>query len=263
MGGKEYRRYQAVAEAIADQIKTGIYRRGDRISSERELGDEFGVSRPTIREALIALEIRGNVEVRGRSGIYVTGKDIDTTDFDPGVGPFEVLEARKIIEADIAAIAARSITTGQLTELQRTMERQVKQMEQGQQFSLVDDKRFHTLITEATGNGALTYVVDQLWKFRNRSNIWRVLDARLELPALQLRAIEDHIKILASIEARDPDAAYDAMSRHMQNNIDWRLEGVQTTPSASDRDRRTKLRLMLEREVIRIREKDGTVRAKL
>lgn len=257
MGGKEYRRYQSVADAIAHQIRTGTYRHGDRLSPERELGEEFGVSRPTIREALIALEIMGYVEVRGRSGIYVKGEISGSAELDPGVGPFEVLEARKMIESDIAAVAARSITASQLSELHRNMERQIKQLEAGRPFSENDDMRFHMLIAEATGNGALHFVVEQLWKIRSRSDIWRVLDERLGMKRMQHRAAEDHIAILARIEARDPDAAYEAMSRHMQNNIDWRLEGFENVPSSSERDRRTKLRLMLEREMARSIEETG------
>ena len=107
--------------------------------------------------------------------------------------------------------------------------------------------RFHKLIAEATGNGALHYVVQQLWRFRKESDIWRLIDERTGVAAMQNRAVEEHVKIYAALDAQNAKAAHDAMREHIQNNIEWRLEGGLEVPAKSERDRRTKLRLLLER----------------
>jgi len=101
--------YQQLARSIADGIKGGVYPRGRRLPSERDLAEKFGVSRPTVREAMIALEIQGFVESRHGSGVYVThrapsldgGADLD-------IGPFELTEARRAVEGEACALAATS-----------------------------------------------------------------------------------------------------------------------------------------------------------
>src|SRR5688500_16554776 len=91
--------YQRVANSIVAEIRSGKYPRGERLPPERELAEEFGVSRPTLREAMIALEIRGIVEARRGSGIYVIDVSLsDANEAEPDIGPFEVTEARRLFE---------------------------------------------------------------------------------------------------------------------------------------------------------------------
>lgn len=245
----KYRRYREIADLIAGRIAAGTYARGERLPSERELVEELGVSRPTLREALIALEIMGHVDVRGGSGIYVVDSDHRQPALDLGIGTFELLEARKIIEADVAAIAARYIDGDQLLKLRHLVEQQIKGLEQDSSLFEAADKGFHIFIAKISGNGALLHVVEELWKFRQESDIWRMIDERADAKSLRARAIDDHIKITAAMEAHDPGAAFESMSQHMQNNIDWRLSNLLDVPAVSDKDRRTKLRLRLAREL--------------
>ena len=245
---KKYRRYRVIADEIIGRINAGQYVPGKRLPAERELVEELQVSRPTLREALIALEIMGYIDVRGGSGIYVAERSVNKPQKDLGIGTFELLEARKIIEADIARIAAETMSAEQLRDLREIVETQIKDLEERGHFSDTVDMRFHTLIAEATGNGALLFVVEELWKFRRESDIWRLIDERSDSPSMQVRAVEDHIRICAALESRDADAAFNAMRQHMQNNIDWRLSNLLDVPAVSDKDRRTKLRLRLEKE---------------
>lgn len=247
---KQYRRYRKIVDELVSRITSGVYAPGTRLPSERALVEDFQVSRPTLREALIALEIMGYVVVRGGSGIYVAKDGEHRAAHDPGIGSFELLEARKIIEADVAAIAATTITAEQLSELRLQLELQIKGLEENGFFSDDIDMQFHTLIARATGNGALFHVVQQLWRFRRESDIWRLIDERSDIKSMQTRAAEDHFKVFAALETRSANAAYDAMRQHMQNNIDWRLSGGHDIPAASDADRRTKLRLLLARAQI-------------
>ena len=98
---KVRRLYLQVADQLRDLIQQGTIAPGGRLPSERALAEQFGVGRPTVREAMIALEIAGLVQIRSGSGVYVleqTGRDAPVTT-DHGHGPFEILEARMFFEA--------------------------------------------------------------------------------------------------------------------------------------------------------------------
>ena len=100
---KAERLYLKVAEQLSRLITSGSIKPGERLPSERILADKLGVSRPTIREAMIALEISGVIEIRTGSGIYATQKQFQQSQpeiGDKGVGPFEILETRFIIESE-------------------------------------------------------------------------------------------------------------------------------------------------------------------
>ena len=118
------RRYHQVAAAIEKAVAEGRYQPGQRLASERDLAEEFGVSRPTVRRAVIALEMRGLLEARQGSGVYVrqstapaaappaaAPKDLD-------IGAFEHAEARRLFEGEVAALAATMITDEELAYLE-------------------------------------------------------------------------------------------------------------------------------------------------
>src|SRR6187397_761308 len=112
------RRYERIAEELRAEIARGTFPVGQRLPSERDLAQRFKVSRPSVREATIALELDGLVEVRYGSGVHViatvpNGGVVGVTDF----GPFELLEARRAIESEACALAAKRITPEQLSEL--------------------------------------------------------------------------------------------------------------------------------------------------
>src|SRR5215471_19208010 len=102
------RRYQQIAAAIERAVADGQYQPGQRLASERDLAEEFGVSRPTVRRAVIALEMRGLLESRQGSGVYVR-KVIAVTPAPPrelDIGAFDQAEARRLFEGEVAALAA-------------------------------------------------------------------------------------------------------------------------------------------------------------
>ena len=112
------RLYEQIAKKLAQSIASGEYELGQRLPSERELAQTFAVSRPTVREAIIALELDGLVDVRLGSGVYV--KNRQPPEGEEGVkdiGPFELLEARRSIEGEACALAAMRIDDAQLKEL--------------------------------------------------------------------------------------------------------------------------------------------------
>lgn len=139
--GSTPRLYQTIAQKIAAMIQAHAHMADWRIPSERELADQLGVSRPVIREAIIALEMLGLVEVRGRTGIVVLEQpakpiSFDTFNVDIGPGPFELLEARLAIEASAAAMAAESATTADHAILEACIE----QMQLEHEVVLLNEK---------------------------------------------------------------------------------------------------------------------------
>ena len=105
------RLYRQIADQIAGLIAAGEFPPGSRLPAERELASKLGVSRASVREAIISLEIGGLVDVRVGTGIFVVGpKEPSNTHRDAGPGPFELLNARKLVEGEIAALAASEAT---------------------------------------------------------------------------------------------------------------------------------------------------------
>jgi DNA-binding FadR family transcriptional regulator len=215
------RLYQSVAKQIADMIETSYGKKGWRMPSERELAEQFGVSRPVIREAIIALEMRGVVEVKGRAGIVVLNAKggqfgFDATSKDIGPGPFELLEARMALEASAAAIAAEKISNYDLGLLEQCIE----QMQHETDVKLLHekgDRDFHLIIAKATGNAVIYSMVLALWSMRDQSPMWSKLHEHIHAASVRPLWIGDHHAILVALRIRNSDAAYKAMARHIRH----------------------------------------------
>ncbi len=229
------RLYQQVADQLRAEIAEGRYEENARLPAERLLAERFDVSRPTIREAIIALEIRGFVEVRVGSGVYVISRTGDTkAPLELDIGPFELLEARRIIESDLAALAARRIDDTQVARLERLLE----EMEHENEIGAVGeraDREFHNAIARATRNSALVATVDHLWSVRETSPMLIAMLNKARAYGIQ-PLIEDHRAIVDALRERDPDGAHAAMHSHLSRVIDALLEG--TEADAVERARR-------------------------
>ncbi len=209
------RLYRQIADQIAALINQGEYAAGRRLPPERDLARQLGVSRPSVREALIALEVEGYVEVRVGSGVYVLGlpRAAAVPALPADSGPFELIRARRLIESECASLAARSATRAQV----RAMEEALGQMEAERDNGmapLAADRLFHLSIAAASGNSALALAVKTLWDQRTGPLFLR-LEHHFDTPALWGVAIREHREILRAIARRDPAAARSAMRRHM------------------------------------------------
>jgi len=122
------RLYRQIAAQLSELIASGELVEGSRLPSERDLAEQLGVSRPSVREALIALEVQGKVEVRVGAGIFVArARPVAVPDpHSEGQGPFDLLRARWLIEGEIAAEAARNASATDLAIVQEA----VRAMEQ-------------------------------------------------------------------------------------------------------------------------------------
>ena len=152
-----------IADQIAGRIRAGDFPRGSRLPSERELAEQLQVSRASIREALIALEIEGYVEVRVGSGVFVTAREGAAPPAPApaagaeDIGPFDLLEARMLIEPECAALAAQQATPAQLAAIRAAHEGMSLTDMPGQH-----DRAFHSAIAAACGNAALAASVAHL-----------------------------------------------------------------------------------------------------
>lgn len=221
---KVQRLYLQVAEQLMSLIKHGAFKPGQRLPSERDLAHEFGVSRPTIREAMIAMEIAGAVEVRSGSGVYVldAGSGPVTLSDEAVPGPFELLEARRLIEGETCALAAVRITDQQLSRLVELLD-DMEQENRRDDAAEKADEQFHCLIAEAAGNSAMSATISWLWQLRNESEISNRFHLRVREEGIK-PIVSDHRVILEALRQRDSGAARQAMHNHLQRVVDHLLE---------------------------------------
>jgi GntR family transcriptional regulator, hexuronate regulon transcriptional repressor len=212
------RLYHELARAIIAELASGRYQVGDRLPAERELALEHEVSRPTVREAIIALEVQGLVEVRVGSGAYV--KRLPGDDDTPGfnITAFELTEARLLFESEAAALAASQITDEELAELEQRVE-DIALENQSSNGTEEADREFHLTIARATRNSAVVRTIEELWRIRATSPESALLHAKARFANVKL-IVEEHGAILEALKARDPAAARAAMRTHLASVLD-------------------------------------------
>lgn len=215
---KVQRLYVKVAEQISKLVEEGELTAGARLPSERELAEKIGVSRPTIREAMIALEIAGIIEIRTGSGIYVLEQKPELALSDEGVGPFEILDTRYIVEAEACALAAARISDEQIAELEQTI-REMEEEEKRPDASEKADMKFHLLIAEASQNSAISAIIKWLWELRNQSMLSKSFMSRLREEGIH-PSINEHKKIVEALKKRNPEKARNAMKSHIESASD-------------------------------------------
>jgi DNA-binding FadR family transcriptional regulator len=212
------RLYRQVADQLRQLFDTGEYAIGDRLPPERELAERMGISRPTIREALIALEVEGRVQIKVGSGIYVTEpsrlQHFPTTD----EGPFELLRAREFIEGAIAEDAARHALPHQIDALD-TILADMDGKPHPNRASLSLDREFHTTVASILGNAVLVRVIGDLFDQRMNPYFER-LSAYFEDQETWRSATAEHRLVRDAIAAHDPAGARHAMQDHLRRSQD-------------------------------------------
>lgn len=209
------RLYLAIVEHLTQAIESGVYPVGGRLPSERELAEELGVSRPVVREAIIVLESRGLVQTRHGAGVFVqtAGEGVASAPADSDSGPFEVIEARRLLEGEIAALATELVTDRQIAEMQRLIDR-IGDVSLDEATREKADRAFHIALARVTDNDVLMSMVEKLWDMRFQSALCeyffrRAREAGIEPP------VDEHQKVLDALKARDADAARAAMREHL------------------------------------------------
>ena len=217
------RLFQFVAEQIAASIDEGAYPPGTRLPGERELAEKLGVSRVTIREAEIALQAVGRLEIKTGSGVYVSEKRPSGTGELPRASAFEVTEARLLVESESAALAAHHITDDAIEQLAGL----IKQMSTGGEDAANEaDELFHLTIAEASHNTALLHTVKSLWRMREE-----IPDVKATYEAVCVHdaasRTEEHRAVFEALKARDSAAARAAMREHFHRLMESMLEATE------------------------------------
>ena len=213
-----------VVSSIMQMVSTGELHAGQRLPIEKDLSVRLGVSRGSLREGVRALAVLGVLETRQGDGTYVTSLDATSllsplafyADLQIANDATQLLHVRRVLEAESAALAARSLTDGQLTELSTVLDRVDEIIERGvEDHDLPDviaaDTEFHARIARGTGNQPLAALIESLASRTHRTRTWRALTERGTVPGAQA----EHRAILAELRRRDPDRARVRMEAHL------------------------------------------------
>jgi len=214
---KRGRLYEEIVNQIQDLIVQEQLQPGDKLPPERQLIEQFGVSRTVVREAIRALEEKGLVEVKHGSGVYVSQLSPDSVS-----GPLALflrvsrgslialLEVREILEVEIAGLAAERATEEDKKEMERALLYEAEILDTSDQ-RFETDLRFHELIAKATHNEVLPILLNPLAELLRENR--RVIG---ELPEMIELSLRDHQAILEALKNKDKEQAREAMRRHLQ-----------------------------------------------
>lgn len=218
------RSYKKIGELLRNELILGIYKIGDRLPPERDIAERLGVSRTVIREALIMLELENLVVVKKGSGVYVKTLPSENTSHDNisvqdetnDVGPFELLQARQLIESSIAEFAAIVANKSDILRLREILDRERQGLEEGRDDYIADED-FHYAIAEITQNEVLMRMQKQLWNYRSNHGMWQALHLHITDQSYRYLWLNDHEKIIVALQKKDPLAAKNAMWNHLEN----------------------------------------------
>lgn len=214
---KKTRVYEAIVAQLTSLILEGEIKPGEKLPSERELCDQFGVGRNSVREATRALESARLVETRQGEGTFVTAHPesmvhmiSEKVSSDAESGIHHLFEARMVLEPQIAALAAERVTGAELEDLEDTLRRQHGAVEGGG-LGLEEDTQFHLGLAEAAKNQFLHHLLSSLLntlsEMRERS-LGRDESARF-------RSWEAHQEILDAVSNKDQNKAVAGMISHL------------------------------------------------
>ncbi len=207
---------QDIIEQVRDLFTSGRLKPGDRLPSERELSQALSVSRSSVREAVRAMESLGLIEARAGEGTFVASLS-GNRGSDPLVASLhqdwstqhKLFEVRRVIEPDLAALAARRATVDQIERLRAILNDQEADIARGG-TGMKQDTLFHYLLAEATGNEVLVRIMDSLMDL-----LLKTREESLQHDKRPARSLKQHRAMLRAIEARNPRAAERLMYQHI------------------------------------------------
>jgi len=238
-----------VVASILSMVESGQLSAGDRLPVEKDLAEQIGVSRGSLREGVRALAVLGVVETRQGDGTYITALDAARllgplswfADRQMDAEPAQLLNVRRVLEAESAALAARLATDEQIAQMDAVLDRVdvllASGAEQSDISAIIDvDTEFHRLIAQSGGNPLLAALVNSLAGRTYRTRVWRALEERGVTADTQA----EHRAILAAIERRDPDRARMRMHLHLLAVEDFavahRADAIPSAPEVDSGD---------------------------
>ncbi len=233
------RLYRQIAEQLRTLISAGEWAVGARLPAERDLARQLGVSRPSVREALIAMEVEGWVEVRTGSGVYVLDRSSAPSHSNGRAaqispdewGPLELIRARRVVEGEVAAMAATQAKRKHIDAMDKAIASMKFDADRGV-LPLNGDRAFHSAIVESCGNVVLIETIQRFWDSR-RGPLFERLGGHFETVESWRSAIAEHEAIFDAVCKHDPDAARAAMHAHMDQShkrfsVSWRRTAKQS-----------------------------------
>jgi GntR family transcriptional repressor for pyruvate dehydrogenase complex len=213
---KKTRVYHEIVDQIRELIEAGRIKPGDRLPPERELADLFKASRNSVRDAIRVLDQMGLIESRQGDGTYV--RSVKAEELAEPLALMllqsraqmrELWEVRRVLEPAIAAFAASRITDDELEELEAILAAQRRKVEAGF-IALEEDAAFHYAIAEAARNTVMLRTLDTLVDLLRQSR-----ERWLQQHDRPAHSLAGHLRILAALRRRDPEAARADMLRHL------------------------------------------------
>lgn len=211
--------YEVIMEQIKDIVKKGELKSGDRLPSERELADKLEVSRTSVREALKALTMLGLIESKHGEGNFIRSNFEDSL-LEPlsilflliGSKNEDIIELRRILEPEAAALAAENITESELRELKEIMEELNNSLDG--EISAELDKKFHYKIAQASGNHLISTIM-----FSISSLIEKYIDSS-HIHDMNKQVVKiQHEEIYMALESQDPKRASECVKKHLELGI--------------------------------------------
>jgi len=220
------RLYEQIVQQIEQRIVTGELKVGDQLPSERELAEQFGVSRTAVREAIKALREKGMVEILVGRGTFIANGTNDIVrnslnllmKFDSNRSLLNLVELREVMEPEIAALAATRITDEYLAILQEAIDKMEAAMGNVEEFAEAD-LDFHLALAEATQNPIIPALLDPIIDLMREQ---RILITHIK--GVAQHGQYNHRIIIDAIKRKDPEAAREAMRHHLdQIRMDFEL----------------------------------------
>ncbi len=199
-----------------ERIRSDELVAGSRLPSERQLAEEFGVSRPTVREALAALGVLGILETRIGAGTFVIATGAAADPDSLGASPYDILDARLLVEPGLARLAATRRDRQALSAINRALREIEREAEAGMDTVPTEsDRRFHLAITRAAANDVLMQVALPLWDAMSQT-MWRRFKELTWNAEHTLQIAVEHRGIYEAIQSREPDRAAFEMEYHIR-----------------------------------------------
>ncbi|GAC1611974.1 MAG: FadR/GntR family transcriptional regulator [Mycobacteriales bacterium] len=225
--------YEAILERLREYAKEAGLTRGDRLPSERDLADQLGTSRASVKQALVVLEVQGLVETRHGGGTFLLQDELSTETveelLDRRARLPHVMEARAGLECQLAELAAQRRTEADLLEMEEALRLMAADDVAGSTAS--GDRRFHAAVSRAAGNPLLSRFLDEIDAEVHESRL-----ESLRQPGRTQQSVKQHLAIAAAIRDQDPVAARSAMRRHLRSVgkvrlLEWTPEGEPAAPA--------------------------------
>ena len=212
--------YMKIVEQVRDLIKEGRLKPGDKLPPEQMLAEKFGTSRPSVREALSALEILGITESRGGKGNFIKNNfnfplyEQKLRELEEEESPFELLEARKAVETEIAELAAKKATPEDIDAISESLNKMKGAVSNIPRMMELDGE-FHLNIARAAHNNLLFSMMTYLSNLL-KEKLWvNMKEKNWNLPGYPQKYLKEHAEIFNAIKNKDSKGARNRMYDHL------------------------------------------------